>query len=118
MRRRQYNQTPRKKFSIFRGRPYYRSSQPQLKFFSRKRLLLLVFIITIFALIFIPGPTGVFRIIKNELKLKRLNREIEQLKVRIELLNAKKKETENPEYVKKFLGDYFNNIVIDTIQKK
>ncbi|MCX7785221.1 MAG: hypothetical protein N2201_03195 [candidate division WOR-3 bacterium] len=76
-------------------------------------LILLLFIIPLF-IIFIPGPNGLINVLAKSYRKHQLQKEIEYYKIKAELLESKIAKAHNPEYVKKYLMDYYKMVPKDS----
>ena len=97
-------------------RIYQRSIKDAKK---RKRLFFFFLILVILLLIFIPGHNGLIKLTAKRLKIQKLHNEIENLKIRIELVRAKIARSKNPEYIKRYAHDRYGMVPkSDTLKDK
>lgn len=84
---------------------------------KRRRLFLLLLILGILMLIFLPGHNGLIKLISKQFEVKKLRREIEDLKIKIELVRAKIERTNDPEFIKRYAFDRYRMIPKDIEEK-
>jgi cell division protein FtsB len=87
---------------------------------KRKRLFFFLLILIILILIYVPGHNGLIKITGKKLRISKLHNEIENLKVRIELVRTKTERADDPEYIKRYAYDRYGMIPkseSDTIKK-
>jgi cell division protein FtsB len=87
---------------------------------KRKRLIFFLLILIVLILIFVPGHNGLIKITGKKLRIQKLHNEIENLKVKIELVRAKTDRANDPEYIKQYVHDRYGMIPkseSDTIPK-
>lgn len=84
---------------------------------KRKKILLPLFILFILGVIFIPGPNGLVKVIYKNYRKQRLHREIEQLKIKAELIEAKISRGNDEQYMHKYLEDNYNMVPKDSAKK-
>lgn len=83
----------------------------------RKRNLIVglsIFIILFF--FFVPGPNGLYKVVTKSYKIHRLQKEIENLKIKAELVESKIAKGNNPEYLRKYLIDYYKMVPKDSVK--
>lgn len=82
---------------------------------TRKRSLFIVFLIfVVLVIIFVPGPNGLIKVIHKSYKIDQLRNEMENLKIKAELLESKISKGQNPEYLRKYLIDYYKMVPKDS----
>lgn len=88
-------------------RIYQRSVKVSKK---RKRLFILLLILGILIIIFIPGHNGLINLARKKFKIQKLHNEIENLKIRIELVRSKIDKSKDPEFIKRYAKDRYNMV--------
>jgi len=84
----------------------------------RRRFFIFFLIIFILGVIFIPGHNGVIKLMAKQLRIRRLRHEIENLKIKIELVRAKVDRTNDPEFIKRYAYDRYGMVPKqDTLSK-
>ncbi|MCS7258594.1 MAG: hypothetical protein NZ601_04430 [candidate division WOR-3 bacterium] len=78
-------------------------------------LLCIGFLIILIVLLF--NPMGLIKLIHQKYKIKKISTELDQLKLKAELIEAKIDKLNNDEYLKKFLQDFCKFIPIDSVTK-
>lgn len=86
---------------------YQRSVKDSRK---RKRLFLLLLILGILIIIFIPGHNGLINLARKKFKIQKLHNEIENLKIRIELVRSKIEKSKDKEFIKRYVQDRYNMV--------
>ncbi len=92
-------------------RRYNFETTPKTK---RKNLLIGLAISVFLLLFFMPGPNGLVKVIYKSYKKQKLYKEIEQLKIKAELIQSKIAKAQNDEYLRKFLRDYYYPVSKDS----
>ena len=77
---------------------------------KRKRLFLFLLVLGILMLIFIPGHNGLIKLAAKQIQIQKLHNEIEDLKMRIELVRAKVDRTKDPKYIIRYAHDRYGMI--------
>jgi cell division protein FtsB len=75
-----------------------------------KRLFLFFLILFVLGLIFVPGHNGLIKLAAKQLWIRKLHGEIENLKMRIELVRAKVAQASDPEFIKRYAHDRYGMI--------
>ncbi len=65
-------------------------------------------------MIFVPGPNGLIKVIHKTHRKQQLHNEIEGLKIKAELIESKIVKGQNPEYIRKYLMDYYEMVPKDS----
>jgi cell division protein FtsB len=58
----------------------------------------------------VPGHNGLINLTLKRLKIQKLHNEIENLKIKIELVRAKIDKTNDPEYIKRYAYDRYGMV--------
>ena len=77
---------------------------------KRKRLFLFLLVLGILMFIFLPGHNGLIQLAAKKLKILKLHNEIENLKMKIELVRAKVDRTKDTSYIKRYARDRYGMI--------
>lgn len=88
--------------------------RPQAK---RKKMFFFLVIIIGLGSIFVPGPNGLAKVIYKSYKKQQLQRQIEQFKIKAELIEAKIARGKDENYLRKYLQDNYNMVSKDSIEK-
>lgn len=65
-------------------------------------------------LFFVPGPNGLAKVISKTIKKQWMHNEIEQLKIKAELIESKISKGQNEEYLRKYLIDNYKMVPKDS----
>ncbi|MEO0076167.1 MAG: hypothetical protein ABIK33_06305 [candidate division WOR-3 bacterium] len=84
---------------------------------SKQKIFIITFsVLLVLSIIFLPGSNGVISVVQR-VRLKRyLQREIEYYKIKSELIESKIAKGQNPEYLKRYLQDYYALVPKDSIK--
>jgi cell division protein FtsB len=84
---------------------------------ERKRIIFMVSLVIVLLIIFfVPGPNGLVKVLYKTYKKQRLHNEIEQLKIKAELIEAKIAKGQNEEYLRKYLKDNYQMVPKDSVK--
>jgi len=82
---------------------------------ARKRKLIIVLsVLLLLVVVFAHGPNGLVKVITKTYKKQKLYNEIENLKIKAELIESKIAKGQNPEYLRKYLTDYYKMVPQDS----
>ncbi|MEO0075310.1 MAG: hypothetical protein ABIK31_04285 [candidate division WOR-3 bacterium] len=81
----------------------------------KKKLIIYLSIFFLVVAFFIPGPNGLARVIYKYYQKQCLHKDIEQLKIKAELIQAKINKSKDERYLKKYLQDNYQMIPAETI---
>lgn len=81
---------------------------------SRFMMILLIFIPLL--IILLQQPNGLIHVLMKSYRRHQLAKEIEDYKIKAELLESKIAKSRNPEYVKKYLMDYYKMVPIESVK--
>lgn len=76
----------------------------------RKRFFFFCLILIFLIVIFVPGHNGLITLTAKRLKIQKLKNEIENLKIKIELVRAKIDKTKDPEYIRRYAYDRYRMV--------
>ncbi len=93
----------------------YRYKQPSKH--RKRNIIFSLAIVFILFIIFVPGPNGLYKVLTKSHKIHRLNQEIENLKIKAELVESKIAKGHDPQYLKKYLMDYYKMVPKDSASK-
>lgn len=82
---------------------------------KKKRLIIYLSIIFLIVALFIPGHNGLARVIYKYYQKQCLRKDIEQLKIKAELIQAKINKGSDDRYLKRYLQDNYQMIPADTV---
>ncbi|MEO0071972.1 MAG: hypothetical protein ABIK10_00835 [candidate division WOR-3 bacterium] len=92
----------------------------QRRYQKRGRInsMLIIWGITVLILmVFLFNPSGIVRLLYQKSTIKKMSNEIEQLKLKAELIEAKLDKVNNDEYLKKFLQDFCKFVPVESVPK-
>jgi cell division protein FtsB len=83
---------------------------------KRKKIMIFLFFFVLLGAVFLPGPNGLVRVLYKNYKKKQFHKQIEQLKIKAELIEAKIDKGHNEEYLRKYLQDNYNMVLKDSLK--
>jgi cell division protein FtsB len=83
----------------------YRYNQPPKQ--RKRNFIFALALLVILVVVFVPGPNGLYKVLNKSYKIRQINREIENLKIKAELIESKIAKGHDPQYLKKYLMDYY-----------
>ena len=81
---------------------------------NKLKLLVFLSILLILVIVFVPGHNGLIKIIYKSHKVHKLYNENENLKIKVELIEAKIAKVQNPEFLKKYMKDNYQIVTKDS----
>jgi cell division protein FtsB len=80
----------------------------------KRRLIIGLSLLLLLIVVFAHGPNGLVKVIYKTYQKHKLYNDIENLKIKAELIESKTAKGQNPEYLRKYLIDYYKMVPIDS----
>ncbi len=85
---------------------------------KKKKILIPLLLVIIVGVLFIPGSNGLAKVLSKNYRKQQLEKQIERLKIKAELIEAKIARAQDPTYLRQYLRDNYGMVPKDSMLDK